>query len=122
MTDQRVTPEGNETGSNMDDQATVAAAIDKPWLFQRGNSAYAQRRQRIEAKAEELAREYDVTSASAKALVRLAAQHLDTAQQARNNTQAARHTRLGLKVLASLKRHEPAAPSLRQLLAGEAAS
>jgi hypothetical protein len=82
--------EDEKTGLKMSDQATVAAPSDKPWLFQRGNSAYAQRRQRIEARAEELAREYDV----------------------------ARHTRLGLKVLASLRRKpEPPPPTLQEMLA-----
>jgi hypothetical protein len=84
---------------------------DRLGRFTAGNSAYAARRQRIEAKAEELALEYDVTTPSAKALVRLAAQHLDTAAMARNNVMVARHTRLAMKVLASLKRVEPVLPA-----------
>jgi hypothetical protein len=102
----------------MSDQASVTAPNAKPWLFQRGNSAYAQRRQRIEARAVELEREYVVTTASAKALVRLAAQHLDTAQQARNNVLVARHTRLGLKVLASLQRKPEPTQTIEELLRG----
>jgi hypothetical protein len=52
----------------------------------------------------ELAREYDVTSAAARMLLKLAAQHLDAAEQARNSVLRARHTRLAMRVLDRLER------------------
>ena len=89
------------------------SAHDQLGRFTTGNSEWHRKQQRIEAKTTQLALEYDATGAAARMLLKLAAQHLDAAEQARNSALRARHTRLGLKVLASLQR-KPAAP-LRSL-------
>jgi len=81
--------DGSAVGSN--------SAHDLLGRFTTGNTEYARKRQRIEAKTAQLALEYDVTGAAARILLKLAAQHLDAAEQARNSVLRARHTRLGLK-------------------------
>jgi len=86
------------------------AAHDQLGRFTTGNTEYRRKQQRIAAKTDELAREYDVAGAAARMLLKLAAQHLDAAEQARNSVLRARHTRLGLEVLASLQRKQEPAP------------
>jgi len=101
----------------MDDRATVTTSSGKPWYFKPGNTAYRARQQAIEARAAELACEYVATGAAAKALLKLAATHLLSAEQARNSVLRARGTRLAMKVLASLQRKlEPQPRSLEDYL------
>ena len=93
------------------------SAHDQLGRFTAGNTEYARKQQRIAAKTQELAREYDVTGAASRMLLKLAAQHLDSAEQPRSSTLRARHTRLGLKVLASLTRKPEPPPTLAEMLA-----
>jgi len=74
--------DGSAVGSN--------AAHDQLGRFTAGNTEWRRKQQRIAAKIDELAREYDVTSAVARMLL---AQHLDAAEQARNSILRSRHTR-----------------------------
>ena len=77
--------DGSAVGSN--------AAHDQLGRFTAGNTEWRRKQQRIAAKIDELAREYDVTSAVARMLLKLAAQHLDAAEQARNSILRSRHPR-----------------------------
>jgi len=95
----------------MDDQATVAASTDKPWLFAKGNTEYRARKDRIADRVAQLATEYEAASSVSKQLLEIAAVHLDTAARTHSNALRARATRLAMKLLDRLER-KPQPPKL----------
>jgi hypothetical protein len=106
---------GSEIGSN--------SAHDQLGRFTAGNSEYRAKRVRIAALVEQLAADYTATSGTAKALLRIAAEHLDAAAHARNNVLRSRATRMAAKTLALLRPvPEPPLPSLDEMLAADEAS
>jgi hypothetical protein len=84
--------------------------------FCSGNSEYRAKRQRVAALAETLAADYDSRGAT-KALLLVAAEHLDDASRARNRVLKARSTRAAAKILSLLPRlPKPPEPTLSELL------
>jgi hypothetical protein len=101
---------GSEVGSN--------SAHDQLGRFTAGNTEYRAKRNRIAALVEQLSADYAATSGTAKALLRVAAEHLDAAAHARNNVLRSRATRMAAKTLALLRpAPEPPLPTLDELLA-----
>jgi hypothetical protein len=101
---------GSTIGSN--------SAHDQLGRFTAGNSEYRAKRLRIAALVEQLAADYAATSATAKQLLRIAAEHLDTAAHARNNVLRSRATRMAAKTLALVRpAPEPPLPTLEEMLA-----
>jgi hypothetical protein len=107
-------PVGNETGRNMDGTPTSSSAEhDRLGRLLPGNTRYRERKRRIEAKAADLATDFDTSSAVTRTLLRVAATHLITAELARSSALRARGTRLALKILSTLPKKP--APPLRRL-------
>jgi len=120
----RVTREGNETGQNMSGSEIGSnSAHDQLGRFTAGNSEYRAKRVRIAALVEQLAADYAATSGTAKALLRVAAEHIDAASRARNNVLRSRATRMAAKTLALLRpAPEPPLPTLDEMLAADEAA
>jgi hypothetical protein len=95
----------------MDESATVAASSDKPWHFQRGNSAWHARKQRLAALVDQMAAEYDAKSPVAQQLLQIIATHLDQATTTRNNAIRGRATRLATRLLDRLERKPQQKPN-----------
>jgi hypothetical protein len=76
--------------------------------FVPGHSEWHAKRRRIDAIAKTLAVDYDADSGAAKALLHVAAGHIDTAARARSQDQRNRATRMAAKTLALIpKAPEP---------------
>jgi hypothetical protein len=76
--------------------------------FTHGNNEYHAKRQRIAALVDQLSADYDMRSGVTKALLNVAAGHIDTAARARSHELRSRATRMAAKTLALIpKAPEP---------------
>lgn len=100
----------------MDGSATGAiAGHDKSGRFVAGHTEYAAKKQRIAERVVALAQDYDAKSQTARMLLRIAAEFIDTAERTRSHAIRARSTRAAGKVLDRIpKRPEPAPPTIAE--------
>src|SRR5690349_13143711 len=95
------------------------SAHDRLGRFTTGNTEYRAKRLRIDALSASLADAYDARTDAARALLRVAAEHLDDSPRARSRVLKARSTRAAAKILALLPRlPAPPPPTLEELLNG----
>ena len=93
----------------------AVADRDRSGRFIAGNTARDAKRRRIAAKIRELTAEYDASTPARRMMLRIAAGHLDTAENARRAVTRVRSANAAMRCLASIPRLRKRRPTLREL-------